>query len=388
MLMVRADFLLFGYREIAMDMTDIPIAASILLQKGIRVSIINDGCILAKEKDISKIQKILSGRMKISISEPKGLYGAWKRRQHKVATVICATASILTLFLSQCLVWDIRPSGNENIANSDIKARLESCGFSVGYLWHERTLSEVETEFLKRYDDISWININRRGMVAYVSVIEKDIENENAEATNILYSNIVAAYDCVIDEVTVKSGTAMVKPGDSVKKGDLLILGANANGDFSRAEGQIVGRVSDSLSVKVDRKYEKRLISSKKIDEININIFKISINIFKTYGNLTTECDIIDDVKEYSLPNGALLPLSITLRYLPSYTYDSGEYSDEDLVSLAKDRISLYTALMLAESDLVRISTDGEFTEDGYKMWSDILYLTDVGQENIFEITN
>ena len=80
MVMVRADFLLFGYREIAMDMTDIPIAASILLQKGIRVSIINDGCILAKEKDISKIQKILSGRINISISGPKGLYGAWKKK--------------------------------------------------------------------------------------------------------------------------------------------------------------------------------------------------------------------------------------------------------------------------------------------------------------------
>lgn len=385
--MVRADFLIFGYREVEIERTDIPLVASLLLQNGIRVSVLNDGFVLAKEKDISKIQKILSGRTRFSVSEPKGLYGAWKRSQHKVATVICTIASILTLLLSQCLVWDIRPSGNENIANSDIKARLESCGFSVGDLWQEKTLSEVETEFLKRYDDISWININRRGTVAYVTLIEKEIENHELESS-ILYSNIVAEYDCVIDEVTVKSGTAMVKPGDSVKKGDLLILGATANGDFCRAEGQIVGRVSDTLSVNVERKYEKRLITSKKIHEININIFKISTNIFKKYGNLTTECDIIDDVKEYSLPNGASLPFSITLRYLPSYTYDSGEYSDEDLVSLAKDRLSLDTALMLTESDLVKISTDGEFTEDGYRMWSDIVYLTDVGQENIFEITN
>ena len=387
MVMVRADFLIFGYREVEIERTDIPLVASLLLQNGIRVSVLNDGFVLAKEKDISKIQKILSGRTRFSVSEPKGLYGAWKRSQHKVATVICTIASILTLLLSQCLVWDIRPSGNENIANSDIKARLESYGFSVGDLWQEKTLSEVETEFLKRYDDISWININRRGTVAYVTLIEKEIENHELESS-ILYSNIVAEYDCVIDEVTVKSGTAMVKPGDSVKKGDLLILGATANGDFCRAEGQIVGRVSDTLSVNVERKYEKRLITSKKIHEININIFKISTNIFKKYGNLTTECDIIDDVKEYSLPNGASLPFSITLRYLPSYTYDSGEYSDEELVSLAKDRLSLDTALMLTESDLVKISTDGEFTEDGYRMWSDIVYLTDVGQENIFEITN
>ena len=46
---------------------------------------------------------------------------------------------------------------------------------------------------------------------------------------------------------------------------------------------------------------------------------------------MTTECDIIDDVKEYSLPNGASLPFSITLRYIPSYTCDSGVYSDEEL---------------------------------------------------------
>ena len=386
MVTVRADFLVFGFREINIDKANLPLLVSLLLQNGIRVSVISDGFVYAKEKDIAKIRKILSGRMEFSISEPKGLYGIWKRSRHKTSTVICLVLSISAMFFSQSLIWDIRPLGNENIASSDIKSRLEECCFSIGDLWCERSLSEVETEFLKRYDDVSWININRRGTVAYVSLIEK--ETENIETTNILYSNIVAAYDCVIDELTVKSGTAVVKPGDSVKKGDPLILGANANGDFCRAEGQIIGRVSDTLAVNVEREYEKRLISSKKIHEISLNIFKISINIFKTYGNLTKECDIIEDVKEYSLPNGASLPFSVTYRYIPSYTCESGLYSDEELVSLAKDRLRLDTVLMLKASDLIRISTNGEFTKNGYRMWSDIIYLTDVGQENAFEITN
>lgn len=387
MVMVRADFLIFGYREIKIGKEDISLSASLLLQNGVHASVTDTGLICVKEKDIVKIQNILSGRTDFSVSESKGLYGVWKRCQHKLGTVICLVISIIILLLSQSLVWDIRPSGNENIASSDIKIRLEECGFSIGDLWRKKSLSEVETEFLKRYDDISWININRRGTVAYVSLIEKEIDNQVSDS-NILYSNIVAVYDCVIDEVTVKSGTAMVKPGDSVKRGDLLILGANANGDFCRAEGQIIGRVSDNLTVDVKRRYEKGWISSKKIQEVNINIFKISINIFKTYGNLTNEYDIIDDVKEYSLPNGASLPFSITLRYLPSYSFESGLYSDEELVALAKDRLSLDTALMLTKSDLVRMSSDGEFTEEGYRMWSDIVYLTDVGRENSFQITN
>lgn len=384
---VRADFLIFGYREIKTEESDAPRAASLLLKNGIRVSVFCDGCILAREKDVVKIQKILSGRIGFSLSEPKGLYGIWRKEGHKAATVICLITSIFALLFSQRLVWDIRPSGNEKIASSDIEARLEACGFSVGDLWGEKSLSELETEFLKSYDDISWININRRGTVAYVSIIEKETE-KNEDDSRILYSNIVAAYDCVIDEVTVKSGTAVVKAGDSVKSGDLLILGANARGDFCRAEGQIVGRVSDTLTVDVERNYEKRLLSSRKIQEISINIFKISINIFKTYGNLTNECDIIEDVKEYSLPNGASLPFSVTLRYLPSYVCEERVYADDELVAIAKDRLNLDTALMLTKSDLIKISTDGEFTEDGYRIRSDVVYLTDVGQENIFEITN
>ena len=37
--------------------------------------------------------------------------------------------------------------------------------------------------------------------------------------------HIVAARDGIVAELTVKSGTAMVRPGDVVKKGDILIGG-------------------------------------------------------------------------------------------------------------------------------------------------------------------
>ena len=57
---VRADFLVFGYREITIEKADIPLVASLLLQNGIRVSVINDGCIFAKEKDIPKASATLS----------------------------------------------------------------------------------------------------------------------------------------------------------------------------------------------------------------------------------------------------------------------------------------------------------------------------------------
>jgi hypothetical protein len=264
------------------------------------------------------------------------------------------------------------------------------CGFSIGDIWNKKDLSEVENEFLRRYDDVSWININRRGVVAYVSLMEKETDDGISNG-DILYSNIVATHDCVVEEITVKSGTAVVKVGDSVKKGDLLILGANpegVGGEFCRADGRVVGRVSEKISVNVAREYEKISISSKKIQSINVNIFKISINIFKTYGNLTNGCDIIEDEKEYVLPNGALLPFSVTFAYLPTYETESRLYSDEEIMTVARDRLSLETALLLSTADLIRICSDGAFSDSGYSMWSEIVYLAEIGCENSFDITD
>ena len=45
-----------------------------------------------------------------------------------------------------------------------------------------------------------------------------------------LFSNIVADRDGIIEEITVKKGYATVKPGDVVKKGDILISAAGTIG--------------------------------------------------------------------------------------------------------------------------------------------------------------
>jgi hypothetical protein len=225
--------------------------------------------------------------------------------------------------------------------------------------------------------------------VAYVSLIEKEPQSE-IESTLVSSSNIVAKRDSVIEEITVKKGNSAVKTGDTVTKGDLLILGALAGakeGEFCRAEGQVIGRVSDTICVEVDRSYVKKQLVAKRLCKIQINIFKISINIFEMYGNLTNRYGIIENEKEYSLPGDKKLPFSISLTYIPLYEEKTLEYTDEELVAIASDRLKVETALILSSGDLIKISTRGEFTEGGYIMSSDIVYLAEIGSEKTFEIT-
>lgn len=386
--MVRLDALVFGYRKIGISPDNLSLVTSIFIRAGI-ISIFNaDGTLTVKERDIVRVRSLLAGKVDFIESETFGLFGIYKRIEHKKTLLIASIVSIFMVILSSSVVWDIRIEGNERIPDSQIIMQLSRCGFSLGDFWSFMDRSEIESRFLKENLDISWININRRGTVAYVSVIESEAGNAKEEAP-IGYANVVAEYDCIIEEITVKSGIAVVRPGDVVKKGDLLISGilsAESGGGLCYADGTVIGRMSDTVTVEVDREYEKKIRSGERLCDITVNFFDFSLNIFKIYGNSGKGCDIIENVKVFSLLGEKRLPFSVSTKHLAEYDVTRESYTDEQIVRVAGERLNAMTLARLAECDLLKIKTDGEYTDNGYSMTSYIVFLTDVGGVSKFSV--
>ncbi len=386
--MVRIDCLIFGYRRLSIDPAQLSTLTSIFIRASIFSSIADDGTIMVRERDFEKIKALLSGRIDFSCSEPLGLYGKWLKTPHKGALIAGAAISFILAVLLSCVVWDVRVSGNELLSETEIIESLSDCGLGIGDFWIGKNRSKIETEVLSVNEKIAWININRRGTVAYIRVIERAAEQDSQEPEKNGYSNILATVDCVIQEITVKRGTAVVKPGDVVQKGDLLIAGilpGEAGGGFCYAEGNVIGRVADSLSVEIDRKYDKKLYVGRKIHSVSLNFFDFSINLFKIYGNLTKECDIIENKISYTHLDKAELPFFLTVRYIPLFETEAAEYTDEELIKLSTDKLNLLTGERLADCDLLKIKTSGEFTDVGYMIRSDMVFLTQVGEAKAFK---
>ena len=381
--MVKIDCLIFGYRKLKIAPEDLSEVTSIFIRSSIFSSISDDGSIIVKERELSKIKALLSGRIDFACSEPMGLYGKWLRLPHKAAIVSAMILSLIITAILSSVVWDVRVSGNETLDESEVLDVLKDCGFGVGDIWLMVDRSKLEYDLLNKNEKIAWVNINRRGTVAYVRIIENRSEEKDEEPTEEGYNNIIAAQDCVIEEITVKRGTAVVKPGDVVKKGDLLVAGilpAEAGGGFCHAEASVIGRVYDKVSVEMPRNYEKKTYIGKRIAKIELNFFNFSVNIFKIYGNLTNNCDIIEDELTYTHQGKSRLPFSLTVAYLPIFDTQEADYTDEELVDLVSDRLDLITSERLREADLLKIRTSGEFTEDGYYMYSELVFLCQVGE--------
>ena len=380
--MVRIDALIFGYRKISVSDDMISEVTSRFIRAGIISSFDADGRIIVRERDVKKFKEVLSG-IDFEQSQMLGVLGAYKRLKHKKAIILSSILGALILVFASSVVWDIRIDGNDTLTDAQVAEALAKSGFSVGDVWLKSDRSRVESELLHNLPEISWVNINKRGTVAYVSVIEKNPENNTVQEGKNGYANLVASCDCIIEEITVSAGTAQVKPGDVVKKGDILILGVmpiESGGGLCYAEGRVIGRMSEAVSVEVEREYEKRSVKRKRLNELKINFFDFSINIFKLYGNSMNGCDIIKNVKVFSLFGEKRLPISVSTSYALEYDLMTESYNDTQMVKIASERLSVKMLSMLANADLIKIKTDGEYTDNGYVMRSDIVITREVGE--------
>ena len=263
MIILRPDYLIFGYRLVTIDENKIATAMSILLRKGIPWVIKSGGVIAVKERDVQKIANIFSGRIDFNLSEPLGLYGKWKCVKNKGAVLLGVLLSVFIMLLSSQIVWDVRVDGYVTLAEAELAHRLSDVGLSIGDFWKTKDLSRVENLFLSKYNDVAWMNINRRGTVIYVKISENENEYQKNDESIIQFSYFLSKRDAVIEEIHLISGSTVVKQGDTVKAGDPLIIGALSNpadARFCSAQGTIKGRVSDTVSVSVEREYEMKSI--------------------------------------------------------------------------------------------------------------------------------
>lgn len=385
--MVRPDALIFGYRVISVAKEDVGHLANILLKLGINADISQSGEIVLRERDLIAFTSAARGRLRFTVSELYGFPGAIRRCKRRYGVIFGVVAVLILNILLSLLVWDIRIEGNERMSDREILELLCESGFEVGGLWMQADKNKIESDMLSKCPDIAWLSINRRGTVAYVEVSES--ENIHTEQNEELrYCNVVADRDAVIEEITVKKGTAAVKAGDVVRKGDVLISGVVENERgvvFCHAEGSVRGVSLERLSCEIERVGTVVTKEKPVLCQIKINIFKFSINIFKNYRNHKEGCGIIKNEKKYSLSGERSLPFSVTRIYAEHYTENTVTRTDAQMTELALSELRSITEKFLLDAELIKLKTYGEFGENGYILTSEVVYALDIGEESVIE---
>ncbi|MBQ7390436.1 MAG: sporulation protein YqfD [Clostridia bacterium] len=386
--MASLNELVFGYRKGKVEPKDMPKLTSIFLKLGITSSITPDGLFTIPEKDSGRFTAYAGGRIRFTLSEPLGVPGFFIRGRKRYGLIFALILICVIYFLSSGLVWDVRVSGNETLSDQSIIDSLEQVGLGVGTSWRETDNSAIENELLMARNDIAWVSVVRRGTVAYVRIIET--ENVTYEQVPVpSYSNVIADRDGVIEEITVKSGVAAVKVGDVVREGDVLISGVvetERGVIFCRAEGCVRAKAVADVSVLATREIKINEPSDTSLAYVRAVLFKFSINIFKNYRNHENNCDIIEEIRNFTLFGGYKLPFKLEKGYYIEYSEATYTRTEEEMTKAARMELETRINTEFRDADILKLRTTGEFCNDGYRITSRVVYATEIGKESVIEV--
>ena len=266
--------------------------------------------------------------IRVHILKKRGFPFIVRRYKKRLGIPVGAAIFFCFLELMSCFIWTVEVSGNKGVPEKDILAACEKIGVKEGAKKSSVNPKTAKQELLLELDKLAWASVNIEGCRVTVNVSEAAQKaEENGTPTN-----LKAAADGIITKINITSGNCLVKPGDTVAKGDLLVSGVIERADstdFVRSVGSITAKTERELTVSA---YYKRNISEKtgRIKRKRVlTFFGVDIPLF--LGRENGSFKSRTEVKEASLL-GKSLPIRLYTKYFEMTAQKEVILSKEELL--------------------------------------------------------
>ena len=230
---------------------------------------------------------------------------SWRR-----LAMLVLLLGVLTAVLPR-RVWFISVEGNAAVPERLILERAADCGVYFGAKAARVRSEQVKNKLLYEIPELRWAGINTYGCRAVITVAEREMPEPEGEE---LPGDLTAAADGVVTEVVLSRGTAMVKPGNAVQKGQVLISGLTDLGICTRAdraEGEVWAMTRRTISVILPQKTAQRQENGAVVRKFSLRIGKKSVNFSNDSGILHGTCVKMRTVNYLTLPGGFRLPVAL-----------------------------------------------------------------------------
>lgn len=292
---------------------------------------------------------------------------------------------IFITIYSTFFVWKIDIIGNTEYSYTEISDMLKKHGFSEGTFLPNVDLKRVETAIMAENDGIAFISIYMKGTNAKVQINERVLKGEREDLTK--PKNIVASHSGQILKFEIVSGETVVKRGQAVEKGQLLVSGvidSNAVGyRLKSASGKVFASTLHKIEYKIPLKQQVKHYTGHEIKRKSIKILGKYINFFINSGNLYTKYDTIYNEEIITLFDTIELPIYYVTTTYAEYQEYQQEIDVKRARELAYDKyaefISSRKSIAIEKENLTEEICDGYFVLSG-----DIECIEDIAQEKIF----
>lgn len=343
-------------------------------------------------RDVYRLKAVLrKTKMRIHIKERHGLpFFLFYNRKRKMffAGLFC---SWLIVYAMSLYIWNISFEGNLRHTDDELSKFLETLNVDEGMQQKEIDPEMIEKALRNEYFDITWASVEIKGtkLVIHIrennsQIAEKDKDKEEH------YGDVICNKTAVVTSIITRTGTPMVKCGDMVNQGDILIAGKyQIFGDdqsviderFVRADGDVTGQVTYDIDFEISRSYTKKIYTGNEfvLNDFTVNDSNIDCNFwfqkeeYKLY-------DIVSTYEQMVIGESFYLPVFTERKIYKEYRLSDEIYSEEEIKAVAEKKM-MYILKKIEENTIqildnnVKIEIGDEFC----RVYGQITALQNIG---------
>lgn len=169
-----------------------------------------------------KFEKALcENNLEIIKKNKKGLYFIFKNMLFNYGFLVGITFSIIFLCLISGKYLGSHIYGNTSITNQEILKVIEDAGIKKFDSIAGIDTKQIENMLLDKIDNISMVSVIKKGNFLLLNIKEKVVNDEYASLDK--FEPIKSEFDGKVLSIELTQGTANVKKGDIIQKGDILV---------------------------------------------------------------------------------------------------------------------------------------------------------------------
>lgn len=244
--------------------------------------------------DFKRLPRLLRGKgLRVHISGKHGIPFFVRRYRRRYGIPVGILLFFAILKLLSCFVWSVETEGNSAVSSADIIDACREIGIYEGAPIRSIRAKPAGQKLLLKVDGLNWASVNMEGCRVTVNVTESGKQSEKGDEP----TNLTAAADGIITKIDVTAGNCVVKVGDTVAKGDLLVSGIieRAHGvDYVRSAGTVTAKTEREMIVRADFRRVENSKTGKKAKRRVLSLFGVKIPLYlgregRTYESSLTQ---------------------------------------------------------------------------------------------------
>lgn len=237
-----------------------------------------------KASDYKKMRKAAKKAMvKLKITKKHGVPFTRYKYRKRWGIAAGAVIFVLGIIIMSMFIWRVEINGLETLDEQKVLNILNQYGLKSGVLRSSIDVEKIENEMRLAVDEISWIAINIDGSTAEIEIKERTMAPQMLPDDDIV-CNIVAGKSGQISKMEVYAGQEVVKEGDSVNKGDLIVSGIMEDKagktTFKHARAKIYAIIEEKKRVEVPFEKTVRVQSGESENKKSIALFGKEIPLY------------------------------------------------------------------------------------------------------------